>query len=233
MRFAEMSSGMNAKLLSIACLAAVLCAIHPALAQVGADVALVNQLAGDVLYVGSGGKENKAQAFMRVRQGDRFTVSAGGLLRIVYLQGGRQESWKGPASFVAGLAQSETVSGTGPQVALLPAAVPQKIARVPELLQSARLGGVTVRGGSRARPPLSAQDEADVAEARAIYKQMRATAAPDDVTPELYLISVLQDYSLYDELRPVAQDMRRRQPDNTGVRDLASWIDSRAAQTPK
>jgi hypothetical protein len=224
---------MIAKPLSIVSLAVALCAIHPALAQVGADVALVNQLAGDVTYVGSSGKENKAQAFMRVRQGDRFSVSAGSLLRIVYLQGGRQESWKGPASFLAGLGQSETVSGAGPQVALLPAAVPQKIARVPELLQSARLGGVTVRGGPRARPPLSAQDEADVAEARATYKQMRATAAPDDVTPELYLISVLQDYSLYDELRPVAQDMRRRQPDNAGVQDLAGWIESRATQTPK
>ena len=170
----------------VACLAgaAALFAAQAAPAQVGADVALVNQLTGSASYTGEGGRENKAQAFMRVREGDRFSLPVGSVLRLVYLQTGRQESWRGPASFRAGATQSEIVSGAAPQVAILPTAVPQKIARVPELLQSARLGGVTVRGGASTRSPLSAQDQADVAEARATYRKMRATAAPDDITPD-------------------------------------------------
>jgi hypothetical protein len=225
---------MNTRLtvFRLALAAGLLCGITAAWSQSSADVALVNQLTGEVTYVAEGGKPSKAQVFMRVRQGDRFTVSAGGLVRVVYLKGGRQESWKGPASFRAGPAQSDKLSGASPAVEKLPTDVPQKIARVPELIQAAKLGGITIRN-PRAQPPLSAQDRAEVAEARATYKKMRASAAPDDVTPELYLFSVLQDFSLYEELKPVAEDMQRRQPASAEIRELAEWAKSRATPARK
>lgn len=195
-----------------------------------ADVGIVNQLAGDATYASGNAAPARVQAFMRVREGDRFTLASGASLRMVYLQGGRQETWKGPATFRAGSAQSELTGGAKPAVAILPTSVPRKIARLPELLQSARLGGVTVRGVSRARPPLSAQDRAEVAEARTTYRKLRAQAPADDITPELYLFSVLQDYSLYDDMKPVAEEMQRRQPGSAELRELANWAQSRAAQ---
>ena len=196
-----------------------------------ADAGIVNQLAGDVTYASGTAAPARAQPFMRVRQGDRFTLGAGGSVRLVYFQGGRQETWKGPVSFRVGAALSEQASGPRPEVTMLPTGVPQKIGRMPELLQSARLGGVTVRGlSSRARPPLSAVEKTEVAEARAIYRKLRTDAAPDDITPELYLFSVLQDYSLYDEMKPVAEDMQKRQPASTEAKELAAWAEKRAAQ---
>lgn len=196
-----------------------------------ADVGIVNQLAGDVTYASGSAAPARAQAFMRVRQGDRFTLGAGGSLRLVYFQGGRQEAWKGPVSFKTGTAQSEQAGGPRPEVTMLPTGVPQKIGRMPELMQSARLGGVTVRGlSSRARPPLSATEQTEVADAKAIYRKLRAAAAPDDITPELYLFSVLQDYSLYEEMKPVAEDMQKRQPGNAEAKELAAWAEKRAAQ---
>jgi hypothetical protein len=196
-----------------------------------ADVGLVNQMNGEVSYVGNG-SASKAQAFMKVRQGDRFTVPAGAQVRVVYFQGGRQETWKGPATFRAGEKQSEAQSGQPTDVSTLPSSVPQKIAQVPELIQIAKLGrsgGVAVRGGGKP-PRLTSEQQAEVSSAQAMYKQMRTQAQVDDVTPELYLYSVLQDYLLYAEMKPVVDEMVKRQPQNPEILELSAWVKSRAPQ---
>ena len=191
------------------------------------DVGLVNMLAGEVSYASEGAAAAKAQSFMKVRQGDRFTVPAGGAVRVVYFQGGRQETWKGPASFKAGARQGE--GGTPTEVTVLPASVPQKIAQVPELIQIAKLGrsgGVAVRGAAKA-PRLSAEQQAEVKAAKDTYGKLRSQLGADDITPELYLYSVLQDYLLYDDMRPVVDEMSKRQPNSTEVQELAAWVKSR------
>ena len=194
-----------------------------------ADVGLVNLLAGDVTYQ-SDGAGAKARAYMKVRQGDRFTVPAGAQVRVVYFQGGRQEMWKGPAAFRAGSQASDPSSGTPAEVATLPAAVPQQISQIPELIQIAKLGrsgGVQVRGAAGA-PKVMADQQADVARARETYRAMRAQAAADDITPELYLYSVLQDYLMYEEMKPVVDEMTKRQPGNPDVQALAEYAKTRA-----
>ena len=191
------------------------------------DVGLVNMLAGEVSYASEGAAAAKAQSFMKVRQGDRFTVPAGGAVRVVYFQGGRQETWTGPASFKAGARQGE--GGTPTEVTVLPASVPQKIAQVPELIQIAKLGrsgGVAVRGAAKA-PRLSAEQQAEVKAAKDTYGKLRSQLGADDITPELYLYSVLQDYLLYDDMRPVVDEMSKRQPTSTEVQELAAWVKSR------
>jgi len=162
-----------------------LVAATQALAQT--DVGLVNQIAGDVSYT-SGTAQSKAQAFMKVRDGDRFNVPAGGSLRIVYFNGGRQETYTGPASLTAGSQQSTVQSGAQPQVTTLPSGVPQKISQAPELIQIAKLGrsgGVAVRGANSPERRLTAQQQAEVRQARATYEKMRSSSAQDDITPEI------------------------------------------------
>ena len=193
------------------------------------DVGLVNQLQGDVSYQSDGSPAAKAQAFMKVRQGDRFTVPAGAQIRVVYFQGGRQETWQGPAAFRAAAQQSEASNGQPQQVSTLPTAATQKIAQVPELIQIAKLGrsgGVNVRGGGKP-PRLTAAQQTEVNSAKGIYKTMRAQAQADDITPELYLYSVLQDYLLYDDMKPVVDEMAKRQPASTDVQELVAWVKSK------
>ena len=201
-----------------------------ALAQAqNADVGLVNLLSGDVAYASEGAAGGKVQAFMKVRQGDRFTVPAGAQVRVVYFQGGRQETWKGPAAFKAGAQAGEASSGKPSDVSTLPSTVPQRIAQVPELIQIAKLGrsgGVAVRGAGRP-PKLTAEQQAEVKTAREIYGKMRAQSSADDITPELYLYSVLQDFLLYDDMKPVVDEMSKRQPANAEVQELAAWVKSR------
>ena len=190
-----------------------------------ADVGLINQLNGNVSYTSGAGKA-QAKAYMKVREGDRFTVPAGAQLRVVYFKSSRQESFSGPAAFTAGAEQSSVQSGAQPQVSTLPAGVSQKIAQTPELIQIAKLGrsgGVAVRGvnGSQRLTP---QQQAEVRQARQTYDQLRKGAASDDITPELYLYSVLQDHLLYDDMKQVVAEMQKRKPSDPDVAVMAEYV---------
>ncbi len=191
-----------------------------------ADAGLINQLSGDVWYTSGGAAATKAKAFMKVREGDRFTIHAGAQARIVYFQGGRQESYTGPATLIIGAQASQQQTGAAAQVSQLPAGVPQKIAQTPELVQIARLGrsgGVAVRGAQPAQR-LSPQAQAEVRQARQTYEQMRKTAAANDIVPEQYLYAVLQDHLLYEDMKPVVAEMQKRQPSNPDIEAMAEYV---------
>ena len=190
-----------------------------------ADVGLITHLAGDVSY-SSGAAKAQAKAYMKVREGDRFTLPAGAQLRLVYFKGGRQESFAGPATFTAGADQSSVQSGSQPQVSNLPAGVSQKISQTPELIQIAKLGrsgGVAVRGIGKDQR-LTPQQQAEVRQARQTYDQLRKSAASDDITPELYLYSVLQDHLLYDDMKQVVAEMQKRKPADPDVAVMAEYV---------
>ena len=200
----------------------LLCAAN---AFAAGDVALINQLVGEVSYT-SGAGTAKAKPFMKVRENDRFTLPAGSQLRIVYFQGGRQESYSGPADVIAGAEKSTVQSGAQAQVSTLPTGVSQKIAQTPELVQIAKLGrsgGVAVRGANREQR-LTPQQLAEVRQAREVYQQLRAQATADDITPELYLYSVLQDHLLYADMKPVVEEMVKRQPGNADVAAMSDYV---------
>ena len=189
------------------------------------DVGLINHLSGDVSYT-SGSGAAKAKPYMKIREGDRLSVSAGAKLRVVYFKGGRQETYTGPAQFTAGAQQSMVQSGAQPQVTMLPAGVPQKISQTPELIQIAKLGrsgGVAVRGiGGERR--LTPQQEAEIRQARQTYEQLRQSSAQDDITPELYLYSVLQDHLLYADMQQVVGEMQKRQPADPDVAVMVEYV---------
>lgn len=197
-------------------------------AQDAVDVGLVNQMAGAITYLAGNGAGTgmPARAFMRVRLGDHFTVAEGATLRLIYFSSGRQESWQGPARLRAGRLGSELQSGQPPAVVALPVSVPQRMARVPDLVQGARLGGIVVRGGARGRTTAAVSPELE--RARGLYRTMREETSADDVTPELYLLSVLQEHGQLDEIEFIAREMLKRQPDTPEVKELAKWAQERA-----
>lgn len=187
------------------------------LAQAQSDVALVDLVSGEVSYAGAGAARAKVTPFMKVRDGDRFNVARGAQVRLLYFQSARQEHFAGPAGFTAGRESSSVQSGSQPRVTSVPGAVPRRIARIPELIENAKLGGVQLRGKAPARP-----DDDALHEARALYKKLRQELPSDNITPELFLYATLSEYHRYDEMRPLAQEMLRRQPDNEGVKALAA-----------
>jgi hypothetical protein len=53
---------------------------------------------------------------------------------------------------------------------------------------------------------------------------MRKSSATDDIVPELYLYSVLQDHLLYDDMKVLVADMQKRQPSNPDVAVMAEYV---------
>ncbi len=211
-------------------LMAVLLAVSGAVLAQGADVGLVNLVSGDVTYVPSVGAPAKVQAFMKVRDGDRFNINAGAQLRVVFFESARQERWAGPASFRAGKVGSAPITGKPAEVSTLPAGVQQRIARVPELIQFARLGGIQVRGGLTRQQQASIEQQETIRAARETYAQMQKEMPADDITPELYFYAALYEFLMYDEMKTVVADMRRKQPGNEDVKTLESWIAARGTR---
>lgn len=210
-------------------LALLFSAASAAAAAQGADVGLVNLVSGDVRYATLPGSSAQATPFMRVRDGDRFNVPSGGQVRIVYFDSALQERWNGPANFRAGKGASEAISGLPAEVAVLPAGVPHRIARVPELMKNAKLGGSQVRSLTR-RQEASLDQQTTVREARQTYEHMRKEMPSDDVTPELYLYAVLYDYLLFDDMKTVLEEILRKQTDNEDVKQMLVWVNSRRAR---
>jgi ferric-dicitrate binding protein FerR (iron transport regulator) len=194
----------------------------PALAQ-AADVGLVNMVSADVSYTPASGIAAKVQPFMKLRDGDRVNVPAGGQVRVVFFEGSREERWTGPASFRAGKAAAEPINGKAAQITTLPVGASQRIAQVPQLVQIAKLGGIQVRGMTPA-PKTGGDPQAALAEARTAYDAMRKDLPADDITPELYLYAALYENQRYDEMKPVVDEMLRKQPDSEQVKTLAAWV---------
>ena len=192
-----------------------------------ADVGVVSHLAG-LVTVTSGTNTARAQAYMNINVGDRFEVPEGVVVKVAYFKSGRQESFAGPVSFTIGAQQSVVRRGSGPQVSVLPSGVSQKVSRTPELVQIAKLGAAGT--GPYTPPPstrearLTPQQQAEVRQAREIYTKLRADTPGDDITPELYLYSVLQDHRLYNEMRTTVAEMAKRQPANGDVAVLAEYV---------
>ena len=185
------------------------------------DVGLVDLVSGDVTYSAPGGKAEKVKAYMKVREGDRFQVPASAQVRVVYFEGGRHERWRGPAIFRTTRERGTAIQGLPAEVVTLPASVPQRIARVPELLQNARLGGVQLRGMKASSPAAS---EKTLREARGTYDSLRAKLPKDDIMPELFLYAVLSEHGKDDELRVLVAEMQRKQPNSEEVKWLARSI---------
>jgi hypothetical protein len=186
------------------------------------DAGLVNQVRGNVTYADAGGASRPVQAFMKIRDGDRVTVAPNASVRIVYFRGRREEAWSGPAAFRVSADHGEASRGKA-EVHVLPSAVPLKLARLPELVQAARLGGVTVRGIA-IRPMLDAKQQAELTQAQGNYDVLRTQVARDDITPELYMIATLQELGLFEDMAPLAAEIAKRRPLPPEVEDLLRWI---------
>ena len=171
---------------------------------------MVTQVAGSATYSSGADKDKPVVSFMKVRAGDKLTLGKDAKLQVVYFVNGRQESWNGAAKLTIGANESTAANGaTPPQVKKLPPVVLQQLTRAPGVVSDlkSRSGMIMVRS-----LPMVKMRELDEN-----YAILRKEAADDDVTPELYLLSGLHELKLYRDMKPVLEEMRKRQPNNPEV----------------
>ena len=209
------------------------------------DVGIITQLSGDVTYRNEDYQKTpaKAQAFMKIFQGDYFQVEAKAAVQLVYFVSGRKETWKGPAAFIVGETQSRAKVEKGiqaqPEVKILPSGVLEGMRRVPALLRRAglsRSGTLQVRGPGESfqkSKELSEEKQKEIAMAKENYRNLRNQTKADDITPELYLLGILANYDQFEEMEKVVKDALKKQPDNEVLKKLEEWVQTQKIRSTK
>lgn len=188
-----------------------LCALFASPAQAGTS-AMVMNVSGDVV-IDTFGKTAKIEPFSRLLDGDRVRLGADGKLILVYAASGRQETWVGAGQIAAGEEQSTPVSGN-PRVEArqLPRQVVQQMARTPQVDSTGKTGMVRMR---------AIVTPAALATLEQKYQEMRSQAAPEDRTPEVFLLAGLFEKGAHDRLEQELARMEKAYPGDDSIRSLA------------
>jgi hypothetical protein len=165
-----------------------------------AQVAMLTQVTGDVKVSGKEGAR-PAVPFLKVSEGDKMTLAANARVQMVYLTSGRQEVWKGAGPVEIG-AQEGRSGSLKAETSQVPPLILKQLARTPAVGQHGQTGMVMLRS----LDDLDAQDHLDDD-----YAKFRASAAPDDTTPEVFLLTGLLDLKQYDRARKVLEDLKTKQ----------------------
>ena len=228
--------------------AALLWAV-PALGQSSSpDVGLVTALTGKATYRN---KEEKkpapVQAFMKVRKGDHIRLAGNGSLTLLYFAKGRQETWRGPAAFTAGEAESRGAGGKkggNPAVKMMPTSAIKTIAGAPFLLPRAETGTAGATEMKSMQPPgrtgaiqtmapfcpvppkLPPKEviRAEMTKAEAVYQDLKKSAGSHDFTPELYFLGVLAKYRKFEEMNKLLNKMLKQKPGDPAFQQMKTWV---------
>lgn len=160
------------------------------------DVAIVAHVSGEITYTSGQRNPSKVQAFMKLRQGDLLKLPAESQIKLLFLKDGKQQIWQGEVELKvedSGCQPiGETLSQRQLQDKLLLPQITRAIKDTPLPLLR-RGAGVTLR-----KIKLTEEDRADIKAAEDLYNDLK-TYYTDDITLELYLLSVYAKYEQYDE----------------------------------
>lgn len=207
-------------------------AASPPPAPIPADAGLAVAVSGSVTYKATGVTAATAVTpYMKLRVGDAVDVGSDGRLEILYFGSGRREVWTSGSALRVGASGSEAVKGAA-QATEAGSSVGRSLESLPIMLRQAQTyqaGQVLVRGTPKVTTsvPLDDVETAQVAEARALYTEMRKTAAPTDVFPEMYLASVLLPLGLDVEAAETLETATKACPTCEEPKLLLEWVHSR------
>jgi hypothetical protein len=190
-----------------------------------AQVAMLTQVAGDV-KVSSKEGTRPAVSFLKVNEGDTLTLAANGRVQMVYLATGRQEIWKGAGPVQVGAQEGRSASLKA-ETSQVPGLILKQLVKTPAVGQHGKTGMVMLRS----LDDLDAQDHLDDD-----YAKFRASAAPDDTTPEVFMLSALLDIGDLDRAKKFLDDLKKKeatQPAYTPVVEHFSRLVAEAAASKK
>jgi hypothetical protein len=177
-----------------------------ALAQSG-EVALVTLLQGKVERVSPLGKQ-AVEPFTKLRHGDLLALDQASRVQVVYFENGRQETWIGRGRLEITKSESTPLGMAPPEVKVLPALMVRQLVKTPVLDSQGRGGMMRLR---------SVPGSADVEKAIETYRRMRAEASPNDINPDLYLLSSMFEMRELDRVDQALADLQQRQRGNPDV----------------
>jgi hypothetical protein len=206
------------------------------------ETGLVTHVSGNVTYRNDTGKGKpaKAQAFMKTWHNDRFNLEKGSTATFIYFSSGRQERWSGPVVIRIGRKQGHVVNGEGPhqepQVRIIQGMVAHGIDQSTLPLKRSRSGVRMIRGDTsdpkKRHAPVSRAltewERGEIDAAKKTCAELKARVGAKDITPEIYLLSVLARYGQYAEMDKIISALLKIHPRNETLKDLREWVRSRS-----
>lgn len=200
---------------------------------------MVTHISGAVSYTS---QDNQTPAslgpFMKLYDGDRVILEQGARLQLIFFTSGRKETWDGPADFFIGQSESRTQKekGVPPKVSSLPDVVTKEVRRIAKIVDPSRMqktGAKIVRGtpdDDKSEEPLPSveldeSEERELNLARNTYKTLVKDTSANDITPELFLFSVLADFDQFSEMKELIDLMKKKQPGNPTINQLNEWME--------
>ena len=201
------------------------------------NAAIVVEVSGAVTYHNAITPEPTAlQAFMMMFQGDLLTLPADARVKLLYPENGRKETWQGPVTLALDVEQSRAQDETIKPVEIEESAA---IARTIKetCLPLIERGAVTIVRASYSEEseqmpakhaPLALTDaeKQAISDARSTYAKMKEDTEKSDVTPELYLLSVLAFYEQYDSMAERLAQLQKTEPNNPVLQRWVEWVRS-------
>ena len=186
-------------------------ALFGAIAQAQSPVAMVLDVSGDVTLAVQG-KPVKVEPFSRLLDGDRVKLGRDAKISLVYPRSGRQENWTGVGAVLTGDSESTTATGSpSVEVKQLPTYVAKQMARTPVSDTSGKAGMVRMRA-------IASPENLDKLEKQ--VAQMRAEAAPNDRTPEVYWLAGLNEMGMTDRLKEELERLQKAYPGDGSINAL-------------
>ena len=173
------------------------------------DVGMLTQVDGKVELVSQDAGKEPATAFLKVANGDKLILSEGARVQIAYFETSQQEVWQGAGEVEINQGQGRSAT-LNPETRKLPPLVARQLVKTPAGGKHGKIGMVRVR--SLCSDTLESLDKQ--------YQEYRRAAQPDDVTPEVFLLTGLLEMKEYGKAQSVIEKLRpriSRQPAMAGV----------------
>lgn len=177
-----------------------------------AETVLLTMVQEGVTLQAAGASPAKVEAFIRLREGDRLTLSKDAQLSMVFIGGARQETWRGPGVVQVGGAEGKAASGK-PEVSVkaIPEAVARQMNRMPTVGNDGRVGMLRLR---------SIPSEDAVARVENDYRELKKTSPPGDRNPEILLLGGLYELREFDRVRSELTRLASLYPGDPAIADL-------------
>lgn len=163
------------------------------------DVGLLTRLDGKVKIVAGKTGKQPATPYRKVAFGDRLLLEKDARVQIAYFETSRHETWKGKGEVNIRKGEGRS-SGLKPEVRRLPPLVARQLIKTPASGEHVKLGMVTVRSIS--------SDTVESLEKQ--YREYRDAAAPEDTTPEVFLLTGLLEMMEYEHAQTVLEGFRAK-----------------------
>jgi hypothetical protein len=178
------------------------------------DVALITGLQGKVTRAAITGP-GVVEAFVKLKQGDVLRLEKGSSVKLVYFEGGRQETWGGEGRLEIGTSESKGSGLPEPEVKILPAVLVKQIAKTPSLDSQGRAGVMRLRAIGAPSPDALAKLEAE-------YDRMRLELGRNDLNADMFLLAGLLELKELERLENVLKEVEARYSGNIEAKLLVS-----------